>query len=60
MLAITSVPVPDPTEWAFVKDNDCVFGTKGEIHSPEEWVKKGERAMRRALERAPHLNSSKP
>ncbi|KAG9083244.1 hypothetical protein FRC07_013970 [Ceratobasidium sp. 392] len=53
LLAITSVPVPDPNEWAFVRDNDCVFGTNGIIQSPNEWLKQGERAMRNALEQAP-------
>ncbi|CAE6527825.1 unnamed protein product [Rhizoctonia solani] len=28
LMAITSVPVPDPSQWAFAKDNDCVFGTQ--------------------------------
>ncbi|CAE6377934.1 unnamed protein product [Rhizoctonia solani] len=51
LMAITSVPVPDPNQWAFVKDNDCVFGTQGTIHSPDEWVKAGEPAMRKELER---------
>jgi hypothetical protein len=50
-MAITSVPVPDPKEWAFVKENDCVFGTAGPIRTPEEWVKTGELAMRQELER---------
>ncbi|KAG8723711.1 hypothetical protein FRC09_002049, partial [Ceratobasidium sp. 395] len=53
LLAITSVPVPDPNEWAFVRDNDCVFGTDAPAQSPNEWLRKGERAMRDALERAP-------
>ncbi|KAH7338334.1 Bestrophin, RFP-TM, chloride channel-domain-containing protein [Rhizoctonia solani] len=51
LMAITSVPVPDPNEWAFVKDNDCVFGTQGTIRTPEGWVKAGEPAMRKELER---------
>ncbi|CAE6443349.1 unnamed protein product [Rhizoctonia solani] len=51
LMAITSVPVPDPNEWAFVKDNDCVFGTAGPIRTPEEWVKVGEPAIRKELER---------
>ncbi|CAE6426976.1 unnamed protein product [Rhizoctonia solani] len=51
LMAITSVPVPDPKEWAFVKENDCVFGTAGPIRTPEEWVKTGELAMRQELER---------
>ncbi|CAE6464361.1 unnamed protein product [Rhizoctonia solani] len=51
LMAITSVPVPDPSQWAFVKDNDCVFGTQGVIHSPEGWVKAGELAIRKELER---------
>ncbi|KAF8593802.1 UPF0187-domain-containing protein, partial [Ceratobasidium sp. AG-I] len=51
LFAITSVPVPNPSEWAFARDNDCVFGTSGTICSPEDWIKKGERAMRDELER---------
>ncbi|KDN46881.1 hypothetical protein RSAG8_03958, partial [Rhizoctonia solani AG-8 WAC10335] len=51
LMAITSVPVPDPSQWAFAKDNDCVFGTQGTIHTPEGWVKAGETAMRKELER---------
>ena len=51
LLAITSVPVPNPSEWAFVRDNDCVFGTNGTARSPEDWIIKGERAMRNELER---------
>ncbi|KAG9098537.1 hypothetical protein FRC06_006244 [Ceratobasidium sp. 370] len=58
LLAITSVPVPDPDEWAFVRDNDCVFGTNGPIHSPSEWMRRGERAMREALEQAPIRRTS--
>jgi len=51
LFAITSVPVPNPSEWAFTRDNDCVFGTSGTVRSPEDWVRKGERAMRDELER---------
>ncbi|CAE7094371.1 unnamed protein product [Rhizoctonia solani] len=51
LMAITSVPVPDPNQWAFVDDNDCVFGTKGTIHTPAGWVRAGESAMRKELER---------
>lgn len=55
LLAITSLPVPDPQEWAFLKENDCVFGAAGDIRAPEDWVKKGELSMRRALERGRQL-----
>ncbi|QRV93339.1 bestrophin protein [Ceratobasidium sp. AG-Ba] len=58
LIALTSVPVPDPNVWAFVRDNDCVFGTDGPIHSPNDWLKRGERAMREALENAPMTRPS--
>ncbi|KAF8601085.1 UPF0187-domain-containing protein [Ceratobasidium sp. AG-I] len=51
LLAITSAPVPNPSEWVFTKNNDSIFGDGGAICSPEDWVKKGEQAMRDELKR---------
>lgn len=59
--ALTSVPMPDPMQWAFSVDNDAVFDHEGNaiympstgndkgIAASEEWVKRGEADIRAAL-----------
>lgn len=63
--ALTALPMPDPTKWAFSPDNDAVFDPDGQViymdcsdeprpqdhdvASPEEWVKRGEKDIRAAL-----------
>lgn len=49
LIAITSLAVPDPANWAFSPANDYVFdngltlGSKGTVNhaSPEEWIRRG-------------------
>jgi hypothetical protein len=54
LIAITSVPVTDPDIWAFVSDNDHVFGAHATTGvSPNEWLKRGELAMREELKAGP-------
>lgn len=54
--ALTSLPMPDPANWAFSPDNDAVFDSEGnaiylpeEHASPDEWVRRGEKDIRAAL-----------
>jgi hypothetical protein len=59
--ALTALPMPDPTKWAFSPDNDAVFDNEGqpiymdsseeghEVASPNEWVRRGEGDIRAAL-----------
>lgn len=57
LIAITSLAVPDPADWAFSPANDFVFdtgltlGAKGPTNhaSPEEWIKRGPDVMRVAM-----------
>ncbi|KAH8827642.1 Bestrophin, RFP-TM, chloride channel-domain-containing protein [Flagelloscypha sp. PMI_526] len=44
LIAITSSAPPDPANWAFAPENDCVFSTdyvNDERVTPDEWVSKG-------------------
>jgi len=51
--AISSAPPPDPKQWAFVSENDLVFGGlrggREERISPETWVQRGYPRMQAAL-----------
>ncbi|CAE6492421.1 unnamed protein product [Rhizoctonia solani] len=49
LVALMSVPVPIPDDWAFSDDNDHIFESNGEIKSPDVWVEGGEDAMREVL-----------
>ncbi|KAG8833645.1 hypothetical protein FRC17_010310, partial [Serendipita sp. 399] len=57
LVALTSLPMPDPAKWAFSPDNDAVFDIDGNaiyldpesLASPGEWVKRGEADIRAAL-----------
>ncbi|KAG8743272.1 hypothetical protein FRC11_013917, partial [Ceratobasidium sp. 423] len=51
LVALTSVPVPKPDDWAFSDDNDYVFESEGEIKATKDWMVGGENAMRQVLER---------
>lgn len=54
LASITSVPVPNPTEWCFRPDNDSLFSNDGKQRTlaPETWVKKGEKGIRKQLAQA--------
>lgn len=48
--ALTALPVPDPTVWAFSQYNDQIFGSHPtERISPEEWMRRGYGSMQAAL-----------
>ncbi|KAG6333101.1 hypothetical protein ID866_5992 [Astraeus odoratus] len=51
--AITAMPTPDPSVWAFSPENDSLFSaTDGKDTlraTPDEWVKRGVGKMREAL-----------
>jgi hypothetical protein len=63
--ALTSMPIPDPSKWIYVPDNDEVFERNfydtSYLHpniqhpsddgsvSPEEWVRRGAKEIRAAL-----------
>jgi len=46
--AITSMPVPDPADWAFTSTNDYLFDSGSPV-APDAWVQRGMSAMRNAL-----------
>ena len=50
--AITGLPAPDPSEWAFSPDNDFVLAVhegENERTAPNEWVRRGPLQMQTAL-----------
>ncbi|KAI6157318.1 UPF0187-domain-containing protein [Pisolithus tinctorius] len=49
--SMTSRPTPRPSEWVFCKDNNRLFPScpKGEIVSPEEWLRRGSEGIYEAL-----------
>ncbi|CCM03451.1 uncharacterized protein FIBRA_05584 [Fibroporia radiculosa] len=48
--ALTAVPVPDPSVWAFSQFNDQMIGSKdAERVSPDEWMRRGFLSMQMAL-----------
>lgn len=51
--AITSTPPPDPSTWAFSRQNDLIFASHVDEQvariPPEEWVAKGYGKMQEAL-----------
>ncbi|KAL4259159.1 Voltage-dependent anion channel-forming protein YneE/VCCN1/2-like protein, partial [Pleurotus pulmonarius] len=51
--AITSTPPPDPSNWAFSRQNDLIFASHVDEQvdriPPEEWVAKGYGKMQEAL-----------
>ena len=50
--AITGLPVPDPTEWAFSSENDFVLAiheSENECMTPNEWVRRGASEMQASL-----------
>jgi len=55
LASITSVPVPDPAQWAFTDENDTVFAKNRFDHNaklaPELWIAQGLGQMRRQLAR---------
>lgn len=71
LMAITSLPTPEPAEWAFSPLNDVVFDAHNlpsdksaskvvERMTPDEWVSRGpgpiRDALSRGLERAKLVN----
>ncbi|XP_006455982.1 hypothetical protein AGABI2DRAFT_188071 [Agaricus bisporus var. bisporus H97] len=50
--AVTSIPPPDPSVWAFAPENDYLFtSTDNPIRlPPKEWVKRGPKAIWKALD----------
>jgi ion channel-forming bestrophin family protein len=62
LMAITSLPTPDPGDWAFSSLNDVVFDAHNlpmdrnaskliERGTPDEWVSRGSGSIREALSR---------
>lgn len=62
LMAITSLPTPDPADWVFSPSNDVVFDAHNlptdrnasrviERGTPNEWVAKGPAQIREALSR---------
>ncbi|KAF8880638.1 Bestrophin, RFP-TM, chloride channel-domain-containing protein [Infundibulicybe gibba] len=56
LCAITSIPPPDPTQWAFAPENNLVFeltppldGGNTERVTPEEWIKRGSMEVKSSL-----------
>ena len=60
LIAITSLPTPEPADWAFSPLNDFVMDSQGlpsdrnasriiEKATPEEWVRRGTGQMRDVL-----------
>jgi len=50
--AITASSAPDPTVWAFTRDNNLVFSTNWDYQdrvTPEEWIQRGSGRMLEAL-----------
>lgn len=48
--AITAMPAPHISTWAFAPANDAVFGADAsERLVPEEWVRRGASSMQAAL-----------
>lgn len=48
--ALTALPVPDPSVWAFSPYNDQIVGSRtGERVSPDEWMRRGFANMQMAL-----------
>jgi putative membrane protein len=60
LMAITSLPMPDPSKWAFCELNDLVFDAHNlpmnkdavEKVTPDEWVRRGSPEIMTALFRA--------
>ena len=54
LASITSVPVPDPTDWCFRPDNNSLFSNDGKERTlePELWVQQGVRGIRSQLAKA--------
>ena len=51
--ALTALPVPDPSVWAFSPVNDMLMGSKaGERVSPDEWLQRGLSRIQGALHEA--------
>jgi len=51
--ALTALPVPDPSIWAFSPYNDQIFGSRGaERVPPDEWMRRGFASMQTALSEA--------
>ena len=56
--ALTSLPPPDPTVWAFSGDNDMLFAMRSsdgnqEQVTPEEWIRRGHTSIQNALQALP-------
>ena len=63
--SITTVPVPDPTVWAFDPRNDSLFALDnqtdpvGPAVTAEEWVRRGPGEIQHELEKALELERVK-